>query len=222
MTNDDIEMIIGWINEGKASQVYHRKWSHQYGQGIAWPRMPEDQTSRGYHFYFVFSEAKCVAAVLDMEDDLHAFTQPQHRRKGIMRRALVDYVLPCLSAKGRSHQRVSFKDQQLEALLNGCGFEVTRRPDSTGDSFLPGEASIDLRSDSGHGLRTPRPVRISEDRLANARKDLEHAARLISRVHDEALVALGQRSILENLMGCAEQARRLGLDLEDASWDIPA
>jgi hypothetical protein len=62
-----------------------------------------------------------VSAILDMGNDLHAYTTPRHRRQGFVVNAMRNVVLPSLSASGRTMQYVTYNSPAGAALIDRLG-----------------------------------------------------------------------------------------------------
>ena len=64
--------------------------------GLPTPTTPNPQTYSYIYFVLDPESRKCVSVVYIMEDDLHVFTSPNYRKKGFIKNAMVDAILPNL------------------------------------------------------------------------------------------------------------------------------
>jgi hypothetical protein len=62
--------------------------------GLPTPTTPNPQTYSYIYFVLDPESRKCVSVVQLLEDDLHAFTSSNNRKKGFIKNAMVDAILP--------------------------------------------------------------------------------------------------------------------------------
>ncbi|MBK8243290.1 MAG: hypothetical protein IPK88_07685 [Saprospiraceae bacterium] len=62
--------------------------------GLPTPTTPNPQTYNYIYFILDPESRNCVSVVQLLEDDLHAFTSSNNRKKGFIKNAMVDAILP--------------------------------------------------------------------------------------------------------------------------------
>lgn len=189
MTNETIAAVIDWMNQGnRGDRLFTRSIDGGVHHGIVWLRGPDDPCSSGYVVYLVRNDAGLyVAAVIDMgEQDLHGYTTPDYRRKGVMAAAMRNVILPHLASRGRSQQWVSFQTSDGRNLVSRLGFEITKEISLEG----PGEAHVSLRPT--RAFPDSMAVPLTPKRLAGVRARIKEARNLCKIIADEVRTSLGQ------------------------------
>jgi hypothetical protein len=129
MSDGRIAEMIRRLNKGVPQKhVLLSAGDRPVRRGRAWPRLPNgDQRVHGYDFWFIFVERVCVGAVLRQDDgDLHAYTSRRYRRRGLMRRALVEHIFPELAIEGNEAIEVSLGSAGGRALWRSVGGDLTQ------------------------------------------------------------------------------------------------
>lgn len=103
MTDKDYKSLLRRLNSKKPNRLIQlRPLSESVDYAKVWNKMPKysngacsyEYSKLPYNFYFIKnSEGKYVSCVFDMENDLHVFTLPKHRKKGYLTRAIKEVVL---------------------------------------------------------------------------------------------------------------------------------
>ena len=130
MTNENIEDIIDSLNRKDTNDlVFASDLSQAVDISKVWTSLPEGNIGNesSYLFYLVKNiEGIYVAAVLDMENDLHVFVKSDHRKKGYLSRAMNEVILPHLFQEGRKSQRITFENPIIgEYVTRNWGFTIT-------------------------------------------------------------------------------------------------
>ncbi len=126
MTHESILSLVDQAQSGVAAdRIFIRPLADNVDFALVWDAEPAGRSANesNYRFYFVRDESgKYVGAVEDLVGDIHAVTKAEHRRKGIMTRALVDVVLPHIFSQGRTVQCTRICSPEGRALALKIGF----------------------------------------------------------------------------------------------------
>jgi GNAT superfamily N-acetyltransferase len=206
MTNATVARIISWVNQVGAGRVFIAGGDALVRRGRAWPLAPAgDPRAGGYDFWFVFDgSGTCVTAILDMGDDLHAYTSPAYRRRGFAARALRDVVLPSLRANGKLLQRATYKSAAGAALFESLGGRTTG----------PDQGEIDLVP-FARSVAPADPAEISVERRDDMAVRLRCAAQLLRIVADEYRIAGASDSVGPDALDA------LASEVDDARTALP-
>lgn len=145
--------------------------------------MGEAFNEGSYDVYFVKdSQEECVAAILDMVNDLHVYVKEEHRRQGHLTRAMTSTVLPRLYQTGRKVQQVTFQDPKVgDYCVRNWGF--TR----TGDL----SAELDLSKYASNQPVTLGGSHFTQDDMKDIRIKLNRAKLYLEMIKEKVEVAYG-------------------------------
>ncbi|MEP6672101.1 MAG: hypothetical protein ABJF10_23260 [Chthoniobacter sp.] len=182
MKDETMEDIIDSVNDGSGVDwIFTRPLTRHVRLARVWEKMPsgEAENEASCSFYFIYSgDGLCVAAVYDMgPDDLHVYTKPEWRRRGIMFEALRAVVLPHLFSLRHVRQVASFKSMDGLRLMRKLGFRHYKRRHTVihPDAFLPfqGETLPFERLGDGRAAAIKRRIAVAALHLRMAREELE-------------------------------------------------
>lgn len=169
--------MIRSVNKGNDKHVFVFSAYGPVRRGRGWPILPDGKDAGGYDFWFVFSEELCVGAVLRMDDhDLHAYVPPKHRRRGLMRRALTEWVFPHLAAEGKSEASVTLTTADGRALWLSVGGQLVDED--------PTKGLLDLLPYQKPPAPSPELSALSASRREAIRADIKRAAQLLAYASD--------------------------------------
>jgi hypothetical protein len=212
MTNRTIARLIRDVNAGGRRVFLLPPEDATVRRGIAWPQLPGEEHPHGYDFWFVFAEGKCVAAILKMDDvDLHVYTSPKYRNRGLMKRAMTEVVFPDLAASGMARAKVSLSTVAGEGLWRGLGGNVSadRRRGEIG--LKPFRRTVE----PPHALAPLTP-----DRRKMVREQLLHAAALLSYAADALRTSGAVKSVpASRLDGLTKQTAKIIRKIDDLAYE---
>jgi len=117
MTHESIEQLIDLMNQPhhnlQRDRIFVASVSDTVDFAYVWNEEPRGNIANEgpYPFYFIKGPRDTyVAAVLDMDSDLHAVAKAVERGRGYVSRALEEVILPKFWQEGRKVQRVTFED----------------------------------------------------------------------------------------------------------------
>jgi hypothetical protein len=130
MTDEDIEQLIDALNRGEMREyVFRTCLSSNVDFAKVWCRDPVGgiMNEGSYDFFFIKNEnGKYIGAVSDMHNDLHAFVKKLSRKRGYLKKAMDEIILPKLYQSGRKKQRVTFEDPSMgDYCVKHLGFTLT-------------------------------------------------------------------------------------------------
>lgn len=220
MTNEELRRLMGQVSAGcHTERLQFRQISEQYGRAVYWPAKLDGSAHMFPSRVFLrFCGRECIASVHDLgAADLHGMTVRAHRRAGIMKDLLTNFVLPHISAEGRGQQHVTFLKPAVATFLERCGFSVQAR----GGDGEEGRASIKLEC-HGSGSYTPvPPAPLSKQHADEIVRRIKQSSQLLEAAASEAELHLGECQQVERIRNLAESAfvpreslLRYSLDLE--------
>ena len=186
MTEEEIVGVIEAVNAGSAGDhVFAYRLKGNVSLARVWTTNPKTRRIdvQGNDFYLVHDaeNGQCIGAVLDMQEDLHAFLKPEFRRKGIMSRSLREIILPHIFSKGRTLQKITFRDERGRLFAEKLGFVIT--DDTTAQVAATSAGTTDF----------PKTVHAGLDRacIDTLCERLLDAACSIRKVRDELAIKMG-------------------------------
>ena len=125
MKHETLEGLIDVSNSGQMKYlIFRTRLTDTVESARVWLKDPVAYTNESAsEFFFIKNEAGIyVAAVLDMYSDLHVLVKTEHRKQGILSRAMIDVILPkrCISV-GERHRKSVSKIHQWPLTLNRDG-----------------------------------------------------------------------------------------------------
>ena len=127
MTDEDIHEYVVQINTGigRADLILDTPIADGVSHALVW--RPYDHggafTEPASIFFIRDSNGQCIGAVVDAVSDLHVYTVPEFRRRGLMKRALMTVVFPWLAqVSQRKAQALTFRDPAIKAAFARMGF----------------------------------------------------------------------------------------------------
>lgn len=116
MTNETLENLINKLNIGKSLLL--RSFNQIGNSNIYLAEYDINDNNSAYQIYMIKNEkGKFVSAVLDMQPlDLHWYTLLQYRRKGYLKKALKNWIVPDLCEKYKKQEtiKISIESYFLE------------------------------------------------------------------------------------------------------------
>lgn len=208
MTHEDLGKTIDAINAGKSFEwVFERRLTETINLATIWLDPPEGRScnEHGYRGYLIRNEGgECIAAVLDMNCDLHAYVKPECRRRGVMFTALMNTILPHLAQTGREFQEVTYSTPEAEALVLKLGFSIVES----------GKARMDLEP----FLSTPplhaRVEQLSAERRTQALRHIRKASGFLKMAADEIEGTISDE-LLERLSNLGNRTLAIATDVSD-------
>ena len=163
-----------------------------------------------YQMFFVNQKngGLFATAVLDMPwiQDLHAYTLPEHRGKGLMTNALKHFILPYLLGR-RLEQKITFKAEYAH-YFKKLGFRLISK-----------ESGVITRANIGaFVVPEPKPSRIDEARIALMKERLLQAKAFVGMCLDE-LRATG-KTIQEDLQAIEDRLGDASCDVDALRWEL--
>jgi RimJ/RimL family protein N-acetyltransferase len=137
MTEQNIQQIINSFNSPQKDIFIAYQ---EIGRNVVFAKVWDKETYRNlgsikpYQFYLILNDAKsAIGAVLDMDQDLHWYIEPDSRKQGYLTRALQSTILPHL-ARTRKRQEISISRDDIgdanfkasETVARKCGFRKLR------------------------------------------------------------------------------------------------
>ena len=129
MTDENIERLIDALNAHEMrDRIFLAALTEHVDVAKVWMEQPQGRAgNEGSDDYFFIKngEGTYVAAVLDMNHDLHVFVKKTHRKQGHLSQAIRTVILPKLYQDGRKHQKITFEDPEIGAYCERrWGFRV--------------------------------------------------------------------------------------------------
>lgn len=190
MTDNDIHSYVIQMNTGAgpAEVVVGTPIADGVVRALMWRpyRNSDAPADPDTLFFFTGGERGFIGAVMDAGSrDLHVYVLPAHRRRGHLRAALLDVILPWLAQhEGRKTQSLTFQDPAVKRAFVRMGFR------STG----PLAAARSLREFTRHPLISPAPAVDTDAELRSIRRRLYTAEREIEIAMAKARsLGLGER-----------------------------
>ena len=131
MTNENIERIIDALNINEINdRIFRASLSEVVDYARVWLDEPKGKTriEGDYDFFFIKDKATgfYVAAVLDMQNDLHLFVKKAFLGKDYLPKAMKEVIFPYLYQKGRKVQCVTFENIRVaNYCVRKLGFILT-------------------------------------------------------------------------------------------------
>jgi hypothetical protein len=130
MTDQNLEPLIDAMNAGQMrDRIFPAALSAHVEVAKVWMDHPRGSGlgESSYNVFFIKEgDGAYVAAVLDMQNDLHVLVKEAHRKHGHLTRAMKSVILPKLRQDGRGQQRVTFRDAEIGAYCKrNWGFHLT-------------------------------------------------------------------------------------------------
>lgn len=195
MPDEELQSILDKLNTGSGVPiVFTKPLGGNVERGKVFTEIPTPtdfitgaQTA-GYHVYLVKDETKYVGIVLDMSSDLHWYMDPRHRGKGLMKLALLNYILPHLS-QDRDEQRISISHDIDDynaslALSKAVGFELTNES-IRGHAELLHDLNLEPEYRNNYS-----PVTMSQERLNEIMREVYYYHRRLWMIYGECEMSL--------------------------------
>lgn len=132
MTEEDILTLIDTVNAGQNNEcIFRIPLSAQVDFTLVWRKEPRGGLigEGSDEFYFLKDDTgRCIGAVFDMHQDLHAVMKQEHRGQGHLTHALNTVILPHIRQRepDREEQKLTFLDPELaRRCAKKWGFTMT-------------------------------------------------------------------------------------------------
>jgi hypothetical protein len=151
VTHQGIEELIDALNAGALrGRIFLSTLSERVDFARVWLNEPRgDIVNEGSDQYYFIKNAAGVyiAAVLDMQNDLHAVVKKEHRGRDDLYAAMNEVILPKLYQDGRATQKATFEEAKVaEYFVKRFGFRMTGPGTAEKDlSVYSGGPKIDLK-----------------------------------------------------------------------------
>jgi len=200
MTEKEIRKYIDRLNSGKGLEsIFTRPISRTVEVSKVWPAQPKTTDSiiggliTSYRFFFIKNTLDdYVGAILDMNNDLHWYIKPIHRKKGHLTKALNESVLPFLFYEERERQRITIqkgigKDNYTNSknVAVKLGFKPINE-DHT--EFLL--EKTDFNWEYENLIEQVKPI--DSERIEVLRKRVNYVSKVLSKVSDELQIAYNE------------------------------
>lgn len=224
MTSKDLRVLLDRLNKGKFNGLIHlRPLSNTVNFGKVWTKVIK-KTDRIFNldgpgnFYFINNDdGVFVAAVLDMNTDLHWFVNSKFRNKGYLTNAMKDTILPHLF-QSRDRQRVTIDENSIGRKnylsSRNVALNLGFTQDINGCEFF-----IDADKVNCNLLFSGENRLLPKDRLEQLMKEVNYLGRSLWLIHSEIEMNLGESQFTEELLDLAKEVRTYASKFEDAWWD---
>jgi hypothetical protein len=179
-----------------------------------WPRLPhaKGDPREATELWLVFDGTECVGAV-QVNGDMHAYTCPRFRRRGLMKRALREHILPALAREARVLE-VTLLSEEGRALWRSLGGQEQH---DAGVLIVRGTLDlVPFKRDAAAVL--PRPA-WTPDQQTRVLRYMNLASLLVAYTRDVIAVADPDSHLVdhESVERLADDVRFLYCDLARAS-----
>jgi len=214
MHDRELSALITKLNTGRGKQVivrmpiaqnvdFAKVWTHPQQPGA-----PPVNTMQPYTFYFLRNtQGRYVSCVNDCHSDLHWYTSRPHRRKGHLKRALAEVIIPHILGR-RNDIQITIQTQEIAserastALARKLGF-IPSSSENRAWSYSPDPRPAAM----------PHPVTpMSGDEIAHWRSQLYHAKESILEAAELLGMHYGERERVHTLR---EKAHDIGYQASD-------
>lgn len=191
MTNEELHHIIFLANthQGGNDLIFHP--IHPFvDKGVYFDHDFLSNNQAGpYSIYLILDNPEHYAEiVLDMNHDLHVYTLPECRGKGLMKRALGQVILPYLFEEKETIEiTISDDASSTEApfLATSLGFEkigINER----------GSVSYQITPESAPLFKLFKfPISLTESRSVELKKEVHFLVKRLRQIYHEAMIGLG-------------------------------
>ncbi len=218
MTTREIRTYIDRLNRGKTrDSIFKREIGPNVEIAKVWPGPRSRYPGYVAEFFFISNnEGEYVAAVLDMTKDLHWYVVPKHRKKGYLKQALKQAILPYLFDAGRASQKIS-----IDVYAIGDRNFAASKALATSIGFKPLEGShcdFELNAsdfDYCEANLTDTNSELSEDRIKQLAERIGEAKTILNKVSNELTMAYKDDGELSEVVKLVESYK---WKIEDVMW----
>lgn len=220
MTDESLADVIQLANDAApADRMFMTSLTATAKLAVVWTSTPTgDPRDAGHQYYLVYDGSRCVGAVLDMgAENLHAYTMPEARRRGLMRQHLLSVVLPCLAQQRRERQYVTFRSVEGKELAVSVGFKLVELDSATGS----GRAELLLTPEQANAAPSAQRRPLTPARLEAVQRRVCFARQLVAIVQDEVRLALGAGYKAREDLSCADDCLLdANVAIGDENWKV--
>lgn len=222
MTDKILRLLIGKLNKNQTNHlIYLKRLTPTVDFSKAWTKNPKPTdeitySAEPHKVYFIKNnEGAYVAAVLDMENDLHWYVVSKHRRKGHLTKAMKSAILPHLF-QNRSAQKITIDKAQI----GGKHFKASEKVALSLGFIKDKESSYFLSNKICQPCNFDRPTnKLTEKRMRDLKKQLHYVACLLHIIQTEVDMNLDNPDFTEELGGIINELKEHPLKLENAWWN---
>lgn len=225
MTDQEIYQYIELLNNGNAIEsILIRTLGEHVDLAKVWNILPEpDDDVRmdffSYRFFFIRNESnEYVGGIFDMEQDLHWYIVPEHRKKGHLTKALQEVVLPyLLDELERDSQKVTIQHGSIGSDNYKSSIKVAQNvgfvPYTGGtDTYILNRENFDWNNVKIYEEYTL----IEETRIEELKKRAHYAFKVLYKIKDEIEMAgIWDPDFEESI----RKLRYFPMNLEDRFWN---
>jgi hypothetical protein len=196
MTESTIQKYIDLLNQnGYEDIIFKRPLSDFVDLAKVWPKIPEIEDSvpgnfYSYTFFFIKNNVnEYIGAVLDMDDDLHWYVNPKHRKQSHLSKALKNTILPYIFEE-RDTQKISINKSILSEeeydSSRHLALKVGFKPIDSENMHFEINASAFTSDNINFNTYNPQ---IDDDRIESMKRKVRFAYQLLYQVSDELNMA---------------------------------
>ena len=218
MTQQEIATYLKRLNDQKAQDsIFRRRIGSNVEIATVWPTPKSKYTKCDGEFFFITNnQGEYVAAVYDMQDDLHWYVVPKHRKNGYLKRALKQAILPYLFDSGRASQKISIDIYAIgdrnyaasKALATSLGFKLL---EGSHCYFELNASDFDYSTAN----LTDTNLELSEIRIKQLVERIAEAKTILHRVSDELTMTYKDDGELSEVVKLVESYKE---KIEDVMW----
>ncbi|MFW5983414.1 MAG: hypothetical protein ACOCQ4_02850 [bacterium] len=224
MTEREIRKYIDRLNKGNACEsIFTRQISNNVVVSKVWsnpPKVTDDIIGiyNSYRFFFIKNEQNIyIAAVLDMNHDLHWYVSPSHRKKGYLTNALKESILPYLFNEEREAQRITIRKNIIgeknylgsKTVAQNLGFKATNEEET---EFELTSLDFNWENENLKEINSG----INSERLEVLRKRVFYAYKILYKISDELTMAYNDDKELNEV---AQKVKKYTMKIEDIEWE---
>jgi hypothetical protein len=218
MKSQELRTYINRLNNQNAQDSIFRR---KIGPNVEVAKVWSGPRSRypgfvGVFFFITNTDGEYVAAVYDMQDDLHWYVVPKHRKKGHLTQSLKQSILPYLFDAGRTSQKIS-----IDVYAIGDRNFAASKALATSIGFKPLEGShcdFELNASdfdySEANLRDTN-LELSEDRIKQLAERIGEAKTILNKISNELTMAYKDDGELSEVVKLVESYK---WKIEDVMW----
>lgn len=227
MTEQQLQSLLNSLNAKKHGEnIFLTPLAKLVDYGKYWDKIPKPDMNiysgdGPYSIYFIKNKAnKYIAAVLDMNQNLHWYVSSKFRKQGHLTNNMRSTILPHLFID-RSYQRITIdtyhlSDTQVEESKNVAV--------NLGFSMIGGiengiEYQLQKRNFKNKAKITPSYQGLSEERMEQLKKKINYVSRSLWLIHTEINSAYKKDPQSDHMLKLVEEIQKHTWKLEDRYYD---
>ena len=227
MTEKDLKRFINELNKNKAEEyIFLRPLTPGVDFATVWDHTIHPLTKvrslfPPNSFYFIKNtDGYYVAAVSDMDYDLHWFVLPKYRGKGYLTNSLKSVILPHLFQDNRSEQRITVDKNAIGKKNYSASIKVAKALGFIQTSNWAGKT--ELKISNSNFARLPyiggKNTTIPEERIKIIIARAKKIGKELFKIESELEMKMGFTDEIEKIKEIVVEVKRVPDLIHDAYW----